>query len=151
MRQPYSIHVFLYHRNEHGIWEYAIFQHANRPYIWQGIAGGVEEEETFEQAARRAVLENAGITLAATLYRLDTISFLPSHVFPEHHTWGNDVLVCPMTHFAAAYDGKIIMSKEHKNIKWCTYQAAYNEMYWHDQKTALWELNQRLLYGNLAR
>ena len=151
MRQPFNIHVFLYHMNEHGIWEYAMFQRADNPQIWQGIAGGVEDEESIEQAVIREVKEEAGVVLTVPLYKLDTISFLPSHIFPEHFEWGSDVVVCPMVHFAAAHDGAITLSDEHLHAQWCTFDLAYTMMYWHDQKTALWELNQRLLRGNLER
>jgi dihydroneopterin triphosphate diphosphatase len=151
MRQPYNIHVFLYHVNQFGIWEYAMFQRADDPKIWQGISGGVEDEESFEQAAAREVLEEAGIVLSAPLYRLDTISFLPADVFTVHDTWGVDTVVCPMVHFAVSYGGDITLSDEHLAVKWCAFDAAYSLMFWHDQKTALWELNQRLLRGNLIR
>ena len=151
MRQPFNVHIFLYHMNQQGIWEYAMFQRADNPQIWQGIAGGLEDDETFEEAAIREVSEEAGIELTAPLYKLDTISFLPSHVFPEHFIWDSDVVVCPMVHFAVAYDGDITLSEEHLDVQWRTFDIAYNIMYWHDQKTALWEMNQRLLRGKLKR
>ena len=149
MRQAFNVHVFLYRLNDDDIWEYAMFERADNPQVWQGIAGGVEDEETSEEAARREVLEKAGIKLTTPLYKLDTISFLPSNIFPQQFDWGDDVIVCPMVHFAAAYDGDITLSEEHLNLQWCAFYLASNMMYWHDQKTALWELNQRLLRGKL--
>ena len=118
MRQPFNVHVFLYRMNQSGIWEYAMFQRADDPKVWQGIAGGVEDEETFEQAAIRETFEEAGVELVAPLHRLDTISFLPSDIFPMHVEWGNDVVVCPMVHFAVSYEGDITLSEEHLDVKW---------------------------------
>jgi len=60
---------------------------------------------------------------------------------------GKDVVVVPMYFFAMEFSGEILLSDEHTEYKWCTYKEAYDLIYWHDQKTALWELNQRLLRG----
>lgn len=150
MRQPVNIHVYLYRKNVGGQFEYAVFQRADDPKCWQGVSGGVEEGETIEQAALRECFEEAGAP-NSLLYRLDTVSYLPADIFPMHKAWGKDVLVCPMHFFAMAYDGKIILSKEHLDVRWLTYEPAYDLIFWHDQKTALWELNERLLRGNLVR
>ena len=56
-----------------------------------------------------------------------------------------------MYFFAMPYDGQIVLSAEHTEMRWAAYQPAYELVYWHDQKNALWELNQRLLRGNLIR
>lgn len=151
MRQPVNIHVYLYRKNRQSAYEYAIFQRADNPKYWQGVAGGVEAGETIEQAALRECREEAGIAAADALYRLDTISFLPADIFPMHRQWGRDVVVCPMYCFAMPFQGEIVLSDEHQDVKWLTFHDAYHAIYWHDQKTALWELNQRLLRGNLMR
>ncbi len=151
MRQPINIHVYLYRKNRDGRYEYAVFQRADDPKCWQGVSGGVEDGETVEQAAHRESFEEAGITVRAPLYRLDTVSYLPADLFEAHTVWGRNVVVCPMFFFAMPYDGAIVLSDEHLAMEWREYQAAYDLVYWHDQKTALWELNQRLLRGNLIR
>jgi dATP pyrophosphohydrolase len=56
-----------------------------------------------------------------------------------------------MVFFAAPFDGVITLSPEHTDMRWLSFEAAYPLVYWHDQKTALWELRQRLLRGNLVR
>lgn len=151
MRQPQNIHVYLYRRGENGIYEYAIFQRSDNPAYWQGISGGVEEGETPAQAARREAYEEAGVPSGLPLYPLDTVSCIPADLFAEHRIWGKDVVVCPMYFFAMPYEGDIVLSSEHLAVQWLPFENGYSLVYWHDQKTALWELNQRLLRGNLQR
>ncbi len=151
MRQPRNIHVYPYRETESGVYEYALFRRSDDPKCWQGISGGVEDGETDVQAALRESFEEAGLPATVPLYRLDTVSFLPCDLFAEHKAWGKDVVVCPMVFFAAPYGGKIVLSEEHTETQWAEFQAAYDLVYWHDQKTALWELHQRLLRGNLIR
>ena len=62
-RQPVQIHVYLY-REKDGRNEYAIFQRADDTFCWQGISGGLEDGETEEQAARRELFEETGLTTA---------------------------------------------------------------------------------------
>lgn len=151
MRQPQNIHVFPYRKTKDGRYEYALFRRSDDPKCWQGISGGVEAGETIEQAARRETLEEAGIAGDYPLYPLDTVSYLPCDLFAEHERWGSDVVVCPMFFFAMPYDGDIALSEEHTAVQWAAYTPAFELVYWHDQKTALWELNRRLRLGNLIR
>lgn len=150
-RQPINIHVYLYRENPDNETEFAIFQRADDLKCWQGISGGVEDGETIEDAALRESFEEAGTPLDSPLYRLDTVSYLPSDIFSAHVIWGKDVVVCPMFFFAIPFDGDIILSHEHTEVRWLTYEDADALIYWHDQKNALWELNQRLIRKNLIR
>lgn len=152
-RQPKQVHIYLYRKNLYGYYDFAIFQRADNELWWQGICGGVEEGETIESGARRELLEEAGISDMLPLYRLDTESYLPANIF---HTqtqaiWGKDVVVIPMYFFAMPFDGVIKISDEHKEYRWLPYEDAYKLVYFYDQKTALWEVNERLLRGNLNR
>jgi len=149
-RKPENVHVFLYRKNKDNDFEYAIFQRADNPKWWQGISGGVEVGETPEQAALRESFEEAGTPVIMPIYRLDTISYIPSNIFSDH-VWDYSILMIPMFHFAMPFDGEITLSYEHKIYKWLTYEEAEMKVYFHDTKNALWELNQRLLRGNLTR
>lgn len=60
-RQPKQVHIYLYRERENK-YEYAIFHRADMPECWQGICGGVEDQETEEEGVRREVREEAGIT-----------------------------------------------------------------------------------------
>ena len=144
-RQPKQVHIFLFRQNEKG-YEYAIFQRADMPFCWQGICGGVEDHETIEEGARREIFEEAGIDQHLPLYLLESISYLPDNIFSDtaRSVWGTNIVVVPMYFFAMPYYGKVKLSEEHSDMKWLTYDDAYELIYYNDQKTALYELNEKL-------
>ena len=151
MRSPINTHIYLYRKNIYDEYEYAIFQRADNLEWWQGVCGGVEEGETLEQAALRESHEEAGTPLCMPIYRLDTISYLPVILFSEHVLWDDNIVVVPMYFYAIPYDGEVVLSSEHNEVRWLNYKDAENLVYFHDQKTALWELDKRLEIGKLKR
>lgn len=152
-RQPQQVHIYLYRKISNGSYEFAIFQRVENELWWQGVCGGVEEGETIEAAARREIFEEAGISDHFPLYFLDTISYLPADIFhPKAQAiWGKDIVVIPMYFFAMPFEGKIKLSDEHNGFRWLPYEEAEKLVYFHDQKTALWEVKERLLRENLIR
>lgn len=150
-RQPQQVHIYLYRKNIAGEYEFSVFQRSDNEIWWQGICGGVEEGETIEESARREIYEEAGIKENLPLYRLDTESYLPSNIFLTQTNWDNDIVVVPMYFFAMPFNGAIVISDEHTEVRWCTYEEAEKLIFFHDQKTALWELKERLSRGNLIR
>jgi dATP pyrophosphohydrolase len=150
-RQPRQVHVYLYRKSADGEYEYAIFQRSENALWWQGVCGGVEAGETDGEAARRELWEEAGIRAGLPLHRLTTMSYLPAGIFSAETQalWGRDVVVIPMTFFAMPYDGDVALSEEHTGFQWLAYPEAEKLVYFHDQKVALWELNERLFRGNL--
>ena len=145
-RQPIQVHVYLFRKTNNG-YEYAIFQRSDLTVCWQGICGGLEDKETIIEGARREIREESGITKAFPLYKLDTTSYLPDVIISksEREHWNDDVIVIPMYYFAMEYDGEIVLSDEHLQFKWMCYQDASDLIYFDDQKTALYELNELLL------
>lgn len=145
-RQPKQVHIFLY-RKKGNEYEYAVFQRADMPFCWQGVCGGAEGDETLEEAAYRETLEEAGITEHLPIYQLESVSYLPSNIFSNtaRNAWGNEVVVVPMYFFAIPFDGEIQLSDEHSDVKWLSYNDAYNMIYFKDQQVALYELNEKLL------
>ncbi len=150
MRQPRQIHVFLYRKGECG-WEYAVFLRSNLKNCWQGISGGVEDDETLVQAAQRELWEEAGITGDRPLHLLECVNSFPAEVIGKKHAarWGREVILVPIRYFAMPYDGPVRLSDEHLEYCWLPYEAAAEKMYFPEQRTALYELNQRLLRGLL--
>jgi dATP pyrophosphohydrolase len=79
---------------------------------WQGLAGGAEPGETAEQAARREMMEEVGLTARAGRFFT------------------------------------IVKSREHTSYRWLSYDEAARLLRWDSNKTALWELNERLRRGD---
>ena len=152
-RQPIQVHIYLYRMNLEGKYEFAIFQRADNELWWQGICGGVEEGETIEKSARREIFEEAGIINKLPLYKLESKSYLPVNIFGEKNQieWSKEIIVIPMYFFAMPYDGIIKISHEHTECRWLIYEKAKDLVYFHDQKTALWELKERLLRDKLIK
>lgn len=151
-RQTKQVHIYLY-RQRNGVYEYALFQRADLPHCWQGVCGGLEGRENLEEGARRELYEEAGITEPLPLYPLESRSSLPVYLFrPEaQKDWGEDVVVIPMYFFAMPFEGEICLSHEHITVKWLPYAEAAEMIYFTDQKTALYELNEKLRRGILYK
>jgi dATP pyrophosphohydrolase len=126
--------------------EYAVFKRAGRgAESWQGIAGGAEEGETAEEAARREMMEEAGIPPDAPLVPLDTQASLPAYLFRDRHLWGPGTYVIPQRAFGVRLSGHdIVLSEEHTEYRWAAYEEAADLLRWDSNRTALWELNERL-------
>ena len=152
-RQPQQVHIYLYRYNKYHKYEYSIFQRSDNPDWWQGICGGVEEGEDLYAAARREIYEEAGINERLPLFCLDTKSYLPVCIFNNkaQEEWGVETVVVPMYFFAMPYTGVIKLSDEHTQVLWLEFNEAEKLIFFHDQKTGLWELNERLHRNNLER
>jgi len=69
-RHPYRIHIFLYRESSQGR-EYLLFHPVAQPEscqanYWQGITGTLEAEESWENAANRAVFETSKLIIRAS-------------------------------------------------------------------------------------
>lgn len=143
MRQPYQVLVLPYYRGEEGI-EYGIFQRSDAGW-WQAIAGGVEEGETIEEAARRESWEEAEIPMDSIYVKLDSINSIPADTFADSVVWGEDLYIVKEQSFGVEIrDKKLNISDEHTEYKWMKYNEAMGQLKWDSNKTALWELNKRL-------
>lgn len=149
-RQARQVHIYLY-RRRNGIYEYAVFQRSDMPICWQGVCGGLEDGETLEQGVHRELWEETGIKEFPLIHQLETVSYVPSNQFGEKHrnAWGERVVVIPMFCYAIPYDGEIILSDEHSDVKWLSYEDAVELVFFDSQKTALYELNEKLKRGFL--
>ncbi|MEW4152827.1 NUDIX pyrophosphatase [Bacillus thuringiensis] len=134
MRAPYQVLIFPYIKTADSI-QYAIFNRSDYGY-WQGIAGGGEDGEIPIESAKREAFEEAGITRECPYIQLDSVSSLSVE----------DVYVIKEFSFGVKVPTKnISLSKEHFNYKWLCFEEAVTFLKWDSNKTALWELNKRLL------
>ena len=146
-RAPLQVLVLPFRRHADAGIEYAVFRRADRvDDCWQGLAGGAETGETAEQAARREMREEAGIAADTPLIRLDAIASVPADHFEAHKLWGPGVYVVTERAFGVCVpqDCVITLSREHAAYRWLPYAEAAKLLTWDSNKTALWELNERL-------
>jgi len=143
-RAAFQVTVIPFRRLARGSFQYAVFERAD-DRTWQLIAGGGEEGETAQQAARREAREEAGIAAGCQWTTLDTRGSIPRSFFPGGAHWPQDVYVVPEHHFAVDVGGtEMRLSAEHSRFEWLAYEEAQARLTWQSSRTALWELNQRL-------
>lgn len=141
-RQPINVLVFPYFITDKDEIEYAVFKRADADW-WQGIAGGVEEGESVITAAKRECWEETRIDSNNSFIKLDSISSIPSTVF--NCGWDSEIYVVKEYCYGVEVkDKKIVLSNEHQQFGWFTYEEALELLKWDSNKTALWELNKRL-------
>jgi dATP pyrophosphohydrolase len=123
---------------------FAVFKRSDEGY-WQWTSGGGEGTETPEEAVKRESLEEAGIPLSSAYLKLDTLSSIPSEGYSAKAFWPKGLYVLPGHYFSVRLDSsKITLSAEHTETKWVTFADAVAILKWDADKTALWELNERL-------
>ena len=118
--------------------------------LWQFVSGGVEEGETIETAARREGREEAGIPETASYQKLDAIAMLPACWFPAWASWPEHVLLVPEHAFAVEIE-TVTLSSEHDDVRWLGYADAVKLLRFDSNRTALWELRERLYPGERCK
>lgn len=143
MRAPFQILAIPYKRDEEIL--YGLFHRADMDQ-WQFIAGGGEDDETPKEAATREIYEEAGIKTTDVI-ELVSMAYVPANVISEKHRqyWPKDTYVLPEYHFAFECHTGIQISKEHSEYVWLDYESAMKKLTWDSNRTALYELNCRLL------
>jgi dATP pyrophosphohydrolase len=148
-RAPFQVLVLPYRIVQGKDILYAIFKRSDGNY-WQGIAGGGEDDESPLDAAKREAHEEAGVDPTSRFTKLDSQATIPVAGICGF-LWGSDVLVVPEYCFGVeVIDSVVTLSDEHSDAKWVGYESASEMLHWHSNKTALWELNHRLLRDRSA-
>ncbi len=144
MRAPYQTLIILY-KQEKNNFLYGIF-YRQKEKFWQFISGGGEDGEQPEDTAIRELNEETQIKIEKDkLEKLDSISSIPVINVTGEYTWGKNVFVIPEYTFAVNIENKTIkLSNEHKLMNWMTYEEAVTKLKYDSNKTALWELNEKL-------
>ena len=143
MRAPFQIMVIPFRRTAARL-EFAVLKRSDAEW-WQFMAGGGEDDESPLQAARRETEEELGIVADGCLLELDSMATVPKHFFAAADSWGQEVYVIPEHCFAVDVgDSSLVSSGEHTEFRWASYQQACGMLKWDSNRTALWELNERL-------
>ncbi len=132
--------------------KYAMFLRADMN-IWQFIAGGGEDSETPIEAAKRESNEEANIDYNMPYYPLDTCCSIPAEIFniADRKRWGENCFVITEFSFAVnVKDEKFNLSNEHTKYNWVDYESAMKLLKYDSNKTALYELNERIKKGILG-
>lgn len=112
MRAPFQILAIPY-QWINGVPFYCVL-HRSDCDQWQFIAGGGENQETTEEATKREIFEESGISVQDIIC-LKSMCHIP-----------------------------IVLSHEHTECVWLNYQDARKKLQWDSNKTALYKLNCRL-------
>ena len=146
MRAPYQILTILYKRENNRIL-YGIFYRNSHP-IWQFISGGGENNEKPLETVIREIKEETSLVVEkAQIKQLDSKTTIPVLNITGEYTWGTNVYVVPEYSYAVEIEGEnsnIQLSNEHKEYKWVEYDEAVEKLKYDSNKTALWELNEKL-------
>jgi dihydroneopterin triphosphate diphosphatase len=116
--------------------------------IWQWIAGGVEDYETIADAALRESEEELGIpSKKLELMPLESKCSIPKVYFGASENWPSDIYTVTEHAFAVRMElGSIILlSPEHSLYQVIKFSELRNYNTWDSNRTAAWELQQRLL------
>ena len=143
MREPYQI-LSIPYRVVDGKLLFCILRRADSSY-WQFIAGGGENGETPIEAAIRETREEIGVELK-NIKQLTCIAYVPAEVIAEskRQHWDKNTYVIPEYSFAFECDSEPLLSNEHSEYKWLTYDEARKLLKWDSNKIAMYEINCQL-------
>ena len=149
-RQPHNVLVFPFLVSPQG----SLFLLLKRSDdgVWQAVCGGVEGAESLTEAARREMAEEAGIE-KAPLFTLSMVGGAPRSVFGADAYWPPDIYIVEKHFFGADFDGledSVALSREHTDCEWLSFEEAHERLSYSDERTALWELNERLAKSDLS-
>lgn len=152
MRQPHQILAFPYKKDSEGNYLYGIFCRTGKTERWQGIAGGVEEGETYLDACKREANEEAGISYDAKVIELKSISTMPVVNVTKDFAFGEDIYLIYEHCFGIdATNEDVVLSQEHTKMEWLSYEEAKNKLKWDSNRNALWELNWKLTNNKMDK
>ncbi len=149
-RAPFQILVMPFKLRDGADPEFAALRRRDLG-VWQGFAGGGESGESPDQAARRETHEEGGLPRTMRIYALDAHATIPTSHFSAAAKWGPEVFVILEHAFAVDCTAATIrLSSEHTAIRWGDYSTIHALLEWDSNRTALWELSERLRNDQLA-
>jgi dihydroneopterin triphosphate diphosphatase len=147
MRAPFQVLVIPFRYTSGGL-QFAVLKRSDAGW-WQFVAGGGEDGESALQAAQRETREEIGLTDDGRILQLDSLAAVPKNAFAASTAWGSDIYVIPEYCFAIdTGDRALALSDEHTELCWASYEQAWRLLKWDSNRTALWELNERLKSAN---
>lgn len=143
-RAPINAIVIPFRKRDDGNFEFAVFHRADNS-MWHFVSGGAEDDETAFDTAKREAKEEAGIKPDSDWIKLDSRASIPRTAYSPTSHWPDNLLVVPEYSFAVEISGhEIVLSDEHDEYKWLSFEDASRLLTWDSNRVALWELNERL-------
>ncbi len=149
MRAPFQILAIPYRKTEDGF-RFCVFHRSDFDQ-WQFIAGGGEGSETPEEAAKREIFEEGGVRTKVTPLR--SMCYIATDIFPKRYlyNWPADTYVIPEYSFGFECPDDIVLSHEHTECVWLSFEEARAKLKWDSNRTALYELKCRLEDGYVIK
>ena len=145
-RAPFQVLVIPFRRSPD--LRFCVLQRADSGH-WQWIAGGGEDAETPLEAAQREVAEEVGL-VSIQLRPLASRAFVPVDNFAARCDWPASISEIPEHAFAFETGADPCLSTEHTDFAWLDYETAFELLRWDSNRSALWELQDRLLRADFA-
>ena len=124
------IDAYIYHYNEDKL-RFLILKRSKKKiyeHLWQGIAGKIEKGETASQTAIRELKEETGLAP----YRM----FVADYVSSFYESNFDQMNMVPIFGIEVK-NVDVVLSDEHCEFKWTTFEKAYDILTWNGQKKGL--------------
>ena len=144
MRMPKQVLIITYRVRNSEI-EYLVFKRKDLK-CWQWISGGMEDfDKDLLDTAKRELYEEIGIKDNVTIENLEITTKIPVVNVVGDFIWGKDVFYSEEYGFSVDISNqKIHLSNEHEECRWVDYSTANELLKYDSNKSALWELNEKL-------
>lgn len=143
MRIPKQVLIIPYRIIDNEI-QYCIFKRSDLS-VWQWIAGGAEDfDDNILESAKRELWEETHIK-DVTIEQLEMTAKIPVVNIVKDFKWGKDIFYAEEFAFSVDINNqKIELSEEHNEYKWLSYEEVRPLLKYDSNKSALWELNEKL-------
>lgn len=147
MRLPKQVLIIPYRIKNENV-QFCIFKRKDLEF-WQWISGGVEDfDENIYAAAKREIFEETGVGSNLELTQLECITKIPVVNIVKEFRWGNDIFYADEYSFSVKFDNiDIALSDEHSLYSWMSFEEAKKLLKYDSNKSALWELNEKIKRG----
>ena len=109
--------------------EYLVVHRAPRGgAYWHGISGGLEEGESFAEAAARELYEETG-------HAAQPVEIAEPFVYLVEHDAGGITVGCFLVDVPAGWEPRL--NDEHDEYRWCSRDEAVELLYWPEPKELL--------------
>jgi dATP pyrophosphohydrolase len=145
MRQPIQVAIYCVREGEDGPQWLMLKRIAEGGGLWQGVTGGVEDDETAREAALRELREETGLT-PTDFHPIDFTYTFPVPTDMQH-LYEPEVNEIREMVFLALVDNDaepVLDSTEHDSCRWCSLAEADYLLYWPGNRTSLTQCARRL-------